>query len=121
ELGEEAGRILCLHPLGAERRSAGTKDPPLLSIAMSAPDLPPRVGLDWSNSWNIVLGRMELHAQMPIPEFVTRIANEFGSVISYDRIPPESLRVYCRGNPPTFPPEWQPLLRAEREALIEHG
>ncbi len=54
ELGEEAGRILCLHPLGAQLRSAGTKDPPLISIAVCAPDLPVRVGLDWSYSWDIV-------------------------------------------------------------------
>jgi hypothetical protein len=119
-LGARAGEILCLHPLGSARRSAGTKEPPLISLAVLAADLPERVGLDWSYSCEIVIGRMQLWPQMPIHEFVGRISNEFGSIISYDRIPPEKLRLLCRHDPPTYPLEWQRLAAAERETVTEH-
>jgi hypothetical protein len=120
ELGDDARNILCLHPLGAKLRPTGTKEPPLISLAVAAEHIPGRLGLDWSYSWVIVLGRMRQHPTMPIGEFVARIADEFGSIISYDPIPPDSLRAFCLRNESAHPLGWAPLTRVPKDQVVQH-
>ena len=120
ELGDGARNILCLHPLGAKQQPTGTKEPPFISLAVAAEHLPGRLGLDWSYSWEIVLGRMQLYSKMPIDEFVVRIADEFGSIGSYDTIPPDRLYVFCHRNLPTHPVGWAPLTTAPQGHVAQH-
>jgi hypothetical protein len=108
-LGETSRTILCLHPLGAKLKPLGTQSPPFASLAVRASDLPERMGLDWSYSWPLVEGRMELYSCMPMREFVQRIADEFGSVVSYDAIASARLRVCGQGNSLNDPSNW-PML-----------
>jgi hypothetical protein len=45
---------------------------------------------------------------------------EFGSVVSYQVIEPQKLRVYSAGNPPTNPAKWPYLLHAEEPDIVRH-
>jgi len=99
-LGVAGGNIICLHPLGAALCPRGTKQPPLISLAVRGEDIPARIGLDWSYSWEIVQGRMELHRAMPTTESVQRIAHDLGSIGSCDVIPSNNLRVFGKTSMP---------------------
>jgi len=111
--------ILCLHPLGATicPKGAcnnyilpiGSPDPKSVSLAVMGRNLPSRLGLDWSYEWRLISNRFKMYSQDSITEFTLRIANEFGSIVSYDNIPSQNLRIFNKGNAPDNPDTWMPL------------
>jgi hypothetical protein len=108
--------ILCLHPLGAQLRPGGAAstlclqlgqpEPPRVCLAVVAPDLPQRVGLDWSYEWDQQAASLEANADTPLQAFAEialQLVDEFGSVAAYDNIPAIRLRVFCHRDPPANP------------------
>jgi hypothetical protein len=106
----QTSKILCLHPVGSTLSPQGMSAAPRMKLSIRSEDLPDRVGLDWSYSYDLVRGRMELYRDSPLGDFVQTIAQEWGSIVSYDVIPPSNLRVRCK-NSNENPREW-PLLIA---------
>jgi hypothetical protein len=118
ELGQQAENILCLHPLGAKIHPAGLSEPPLVSFAVRAEDLPAKVGLDWSYMWPMVLGRMDLYTT--IPELIPNVAHSLGSIVSYDKVEPSVIRVFCKGNRPSDPLTWKPAAGLNITDVLAH-
>lgn len=120
--GQPNVRILCMHPLGAKRvpegaastliLPIGAPEPRKVSFAVAGNELPDRVDLDWSYCWSTVTQRIEANETASIENLVVTIAAEFGSVAIYDSIPPDRLRVFCKGNRPADPGRWTPLATA---------
>ena len=117
-LGSEAGNIVALHPLGAKLRPRGGGKPPLVTLALSAEDLPKRVGLDWSY--------IPHPAEPPrafgdtLERIVLFNARQFGSVISYDAIEPAKLRIFVKGKSPIDPLAWPSLADANLKDAFRH-
>jgi hypothetical protein len=125
--------ILCLHPLGARLRPRGAAstlclqidqpEPPRVSFAFLAPDLPQRVGLDWSFEWHRQEAELRANEEMPLEAFVelaVQLVNDYGSIAAYDRIGPECLHVFCNGDPPANPLEWRTLNGARNDEIMRH-
>lgn len=121
-LGEGAGSILCLHPLGARLCPGGAaanlllplgaQGPRRISLALASEDLPNRVGLDWSYDWPGVQQRLAQNPNWTVEEAIVNIATEYGSIASYLHIEPNRLRVFCVANQPANPLSWVPLTLA---------
>ena len=110
--------ILCLHPHGSKlipRGAAnglvvpiGGLEPKRLKLAVSSRDLPTRVGLDWSYAWELQEARVQGAEQGDLDFLGCEVADEFGSIISYDPISPSLLRV-CTAKTEFFYPEQWPF------------
>ncbi|MFT5510506.1 MAG: hypothetical protein ACI89J_003600 [Hyphomicrobiaceae bacterium] len=91
--------ILCLHPLGSKHLHVGTAGDGASSrvfFAICADHLPESLGLDWSYGWDVQKGRIDSSAeQKTAAEIFTTIADELGSITSYESIPADLLRVCC--------------------------
>jgi hypothetical protein len=116
-LGNDARNILCLHPLGAKIHPSGMSNRPLITFAVRGEDMPRRLGLDWSYEWPMVLSRMKLY---DFEALVSNVLNDFGSVVSYDTIPPSAIRVFCKKCCPSNPLTWTPLLSMKSGDVLEH-
>ena len=122
--------ILCLHPLGAKLcpRGAssnvvlqlGARNPKNVSFAVEACDLPRRVCLDWSYSWDLVETFISANPETSIEELTLHIASKYGSIASYDKIGPEKLRVFCADNPPANPLSWPSLSCTSDSRIVRH-
>lgn len=119
-LGDSGRNILCLHPLGARLHPKGTKNPPFASLAIYFEHLPQKIGLDWSYSWDIVVGRFALHPDLTIDCFVSRIVREFGSLVSYEAVAAINLRVCTMGASPTDPSCWPNLVSTPDDQVYPH-
>lgn len=127
KFAKEVVPILCLHPLGAKLCPKGasstyvsSSNPKLVSFAVSNDHLPHNVGLDWSYAWEIVLGKLKNYSQPSIEDFIFKIAQEFGSVVSYNAIDPKNLRVFCKSNAPADPMTWEHLNTAVEQDVFRH-
>jgi hypothetical protein len=109
-LGPKARAILCLHPIGASQFPRGTREGPFITLALHKEQLPKIVGLDWSYCWPSI--RHALHAADDIMAVVRETAHRYGSIVSYQPIPPEHLRVFCSGDAPAAPLGWRMLENA---------
>lgn len=111
--------ILCLHPLGAKMCPLPVcktvEDEPevnLVTLAVAVEELPERMHSDWSNAWQLQEGRISLYESRGADFVAKHLIAEFGSVVSYDAISPEKLRVFCVDAPPADPLRWSPLTSA---------
>ena len=116
--------ILCLHPLGAQLCPRGTHGEnerdqsghfECISFAIAREHLPLRLGPDWSYTPG-------LRASDPANPLQTVLdaARRYGSVVSYDAIPPQYLRVFCKDNPPADPLHWTRLPLASDSQIVTH-
>lgn len=121
ELGATGDHIVCFWPFGAKLSPSGTSEPPLMSLAIAATNLPQRIGLDWSYSWEIVTNsRMQLYSGDTPAQFAYRIANDLGSIVSYEAIGPDHLLVRCKGQAKDQPLAWKPLQQAADAEILQH-
>lgn len=127
KFGKQDVPITCFNPLGAKgcprpvtdpTAIVGVSKPTHISLAVDVSDLPPQVGLDWTYSWNCVERYLQNSKNQSIEEIVANLANEYGSVVVYEEIPPDKLRAYCEGNSPTNPLSWMALRKASN--IIRH-
>lgn len=127
ELGQHADYRICLHPLGAKivpggvminKQSAIDDDPPkVATLALCNDGLPPPVGLDWSYEWLSVVRRLG-SSQLATVDAAMEAINEYGAIVTYKPIPPESLRVFCNGCSPVDPSKWRPLVGVSISDII---
>jgi hypothetical protein len=119
ETGRIDGRILCFHPLGAERcpepsysklsPPLGEGPPELVCFAVDSASLPEEVSIDWSYELNLVKARVLESASLNVGELAVRIAHEWGSIASYVGVGVDRLKVFCPGDPPADPLGWRPF------------
>lgn len=107
KLGSSARCVVCLWP-PETREMRISKQPPWIRVAISASDLPSRIGLDWSyrDWWNRA---PEFASAMDLTDVFLKVVREAGSVVSYEHIPASCLRV-CPANAPNSDPSDWPLL-----------
>ena len=98
----------------------GARNPKNVSFAVEACDLPRRVCLDWSYSWDLVETFISANPETSIEELTLHIANKYGSIASYDKIGPEKLRVFCADNPPANPLSWPSLSCTSDSRIVRH-
>ena len=113
-----AARVVCLYPAGAVLRPDGSQNSPLMSVAVDSRYLPESVGLDWAYPGYVAdpppaFGQSLRHA-------VIYTAARYGSIVSYDLIKPNVLRVFCKGNSPSSPRSWTSLLQANPNHIVQH-
>lgn len=111
--------ILCLHPLGSQLcpRGAekslvlplGAPEPRRVKLAVSARDLPEKIGLDWSYAWDIQKARLQLADRERLHVIGCAVAHEFGSIVSYDSISSTLLRICTKPDASIDPSCWRPL------------
>lgn len=120
------GKLLCLYPLGAiqqPRPSASTlvlplgRDPKFVTYAVMRTDLPPRVGIDWSFERDKVERFLVNNPHLSVGDAALAIAHEYGSIVSYEEVSPNKLRVFCHGDPPTNPLGWKLLTQASDDQI----
>jgi hypothetical protein len=120
------GKLLCLYPLGASRQAppaASTltlpmgQDPNFVSYAVMRQDLPLRVGIDWSFEREKVEKFMVDNPHLSVGDAALAIAYEYGSIVSYSEVPPDKLRVFCNGDPPTNPLGWKMLTQVSNSYI----
>ncbi len=127
-LRSERVPILCLHPLGAKlipRGAAnslvvaiGDPEPQRVRLAISSEDLPKRIGLDWSFEWSRQEARIRGNTNLPIEAVGCELADEFGSIVSYDPISANLLKVCTHGVDSDLPDIWPNLNRVENTAIL---
>jgi hypothetical protein len=120
-------RVLCLHPLGAKlcppaacntiERHADTK---MVTYAVKSECIPRQMHIDWSNAWEIQRDRFDGREALSGEEMALYLAINFGSVVSYEIIKPEKIRVFCNGNSPSNPLTWAPLLAGENADIVRY-
>jgi hypothetical protein len=107
-LGESGKRIICLHPVSAERCPRSSEYPPFVRLGVSGADLPDRVGLDWSYNWNLARIIREDFPDKPRDDVLLEVARRMGSIAAYDGIPASKLRIWRQGLP-NDPAQWPKL------------
>ncbi len=111
--------ILCMHPLGAKLcpppvcntigDASGTR---MVTFAVETKDIPQRVHVDWSYSWEMQKGRID--EALTGEEIARQLITAFGSFVSYDTVSPDKLRVFCEGTQPANPASWPVLSSAQK-------
>lgn len=113
--------IVCLHPLGSQLTPRSSQSGPFVLLSVRAAHLPARVGVDWSYTgcwerarriWN---GRQGDDA---VGEVLVGVADVFGSIISYERLPPDTLRVCCDRELRGEPESWPLLVEADENKIL---
>jgi hypothetical protein len=101
----------------------GEDDPPRVTFAVDASDLPQRMGLDWSYEWPRQKVELRENADLPLEAFIelaVRLVDKYGSTAAYDGIAPKMLRVFCKCDPPANPLGWSSLNDAQDQNIIRH-
>jgi hypothetical protein len=116
-------KVLCMHPLGAKlcpppvcNTIEYRPEIEMITLAVGWEDIPQRVHLDWSNAWPYQAQKIRDNYRVAVDEIVRLLLVDQGSFVSYDKIPPEKLRVLCEGCQPTNPLSWPALLSATKIA-----
>jgi hypothetical protein len=119
-IGPSASKIICLNPLGANVVPPTVQQGPFVCLAICRESLPRRVGLDWSYDGGFGIAevlRAEDGGRSAACIFVES-AKRWGSILSYDAIPKEALRVYVHGCMPHDPKLW-PMLTAGSDHIFQ--
>lgn len=102
--------ILCLRPLKAVLKP-GIEDRSY-TLAVNATHLPARIGVDWSYDpcW---VKLIEFAENCEPAEALYKVGLKYGSIVTYDHIPAEHLRIWSEGAPNDDPAQWLKLCEAE--------
>ncbi|MER9065996.1 hypothetical protein NKH84_05430 [Mesorhizobium sp. M0902] len=122
------GKIVCLHPLGSKFSPKGAastitfehgQELKLVSLAIDTRDLPNDLGLDFSYSWQDATNHLAASTKSA-HETAGDIAHMLGSVVSFNTIAPDKIRVFANGSAPASPLTWPPLLCTPDSEVIRH-
>jgi hypothetical protein len=103
---------VCLHPVGSvgpNLRPKSSGPPPHVRLALAASHVPSEVGLDWSYLWGVAADIREKTPEMPASDVFLATVKERGSVVSYQGVHPEQLRICASGDSHDDPSAWRPL------------
>ena len=125
-LSEKEVKILCLHPFGAsfwpgmtggalnDEKASQSKR---ITFSFSSENLPDRIGIDWSYysipDYGVDWG---FNAE----DVTVKIADRRGSIVSYDPVLPQFLRVFVNGASPANPDSWPSLLSVSAADIARH-
>lgn len=109
-IGADDGKILCLMPLHSHS-TRPQRSVPQVALAVSAADLPKRIGVDWSyaDCIDLIDILVRQNPKRPLADIFVEVAIRRGSLVSYDAIVPSALRVWALNTPFDDPSQW-PLL-----------
>lgn len=120
-LGSDAANIICLNPLGSEAVGPPVQTGKRICLAICRNALPKRIGLDWSYGSMVNRAHGYWQAQPAQSKSVAQafvdVVASWGSVVSYDLIPPEALRVLTKDTPPNDINRWPFLISTKDEQL----
>lgn len=106
--GADASKIICLSPLGAQDVGPPVQQGISVCLAIENAALPARLGLDWS--FDGAFGLPEVlrsdHPDWSVPLIFVTVVHRKGSVVSYDPIPRDALRVFAKDCPPHDLTRW---------------
>jgi len=118
--GAGGSNIVCLRPIGTfdtTPRRGNT----MYMMALHRDDLPTTVGLDFSYSGTWTLPAI-IKNDCPTAtndDIFCEVVRRRGSVITYEPIPKEALRVWTTGKPQNDPSQWPRLVDVERGDIKE--
>jgi hypothetical protein len=81
----------------------GAPDPLFVTLAVDGENMPGRLGIDWSYYGPAADYLIDAEPDLTSEAAAFWLLHEYGSVVSYDAVPPASVRVYCHGNPLCVP------------------
>lgn len=122
-IGQDAGKITCINPLGTDKVPPSVQRGPFVCLAFGNKALPNRLGLDWSYGGAVEIASV-LRADEPstqIADIFVKAVKRWGSMVVYDSIPREALRVCAKGCLPHAPERWPPLIQIGSGDLIHFG
>jgi hypothetical protein len=119
-IGCDAGKIICLSPLGADCVPPTVQQGPFICLALSTETLPHKIGLDWSHDGAVGIARV-LRNERPdrsADAIFVEAVKRWGSMLSYEPIRIDGLRVCCKGCLPHDPARWPMLVGAANDCYI---
>ena len=111
--------VVCLWPKGKSILVVGADEgESLFRLAVRPKDLPVRLGVDWSFDapWAAAERLRTQHENRDIGELFAYIANEYGTFLSYDPIPPEALLVQLKDQGDDAL-NWEPLMKTDVDTI----
>ncbi|MCA1549697.1 hypothetical protein I6F36_22965 [Bradyrhizobium sp. BRP19] len=120
-LGADAGKIICLNPLGTKCVPNAVQVGPYICLALSIETLPHKIGLDWSYDGAVGIAQTLRDEQpsRPIRDIFLEAIYRWGSMVSYEPIRPDGLRVCCTDCLPHDPRRWPTLVSVSNEMLMQ--
>ena len=121
-IGRHPDRVIFLWPKGESILSVGADEgEKLFRVALKPDDLPVRLGVDWSfpDAWTKAARHRNANPLRDIGEIFAFVAEECGSFVVYDPIPPEALVVCPLGGANADQSEWLPLIKCQRKDVEE--
>jgi hypothetical protein len=118
-VGPKGSRVICLNPLGADCVPPAVQQGPFICLAISTETLPHRIGVDWTYDGAVGIARVLRHEQprRPADEIFVEAVKRWGSMVSYDPIPLNGLRVCAKGCLPHDPLRWPMLVGTTNDEL----
>ena len=122
-MGEDGSKIICLNPLGAKVVPPAVQEPPYIVLAVDIQGLPHRIGLDWSHDGAVGCAQSihEYEPQRLLTDVFIEAVYRFGSMVVYDGIARQHLRVCCKGCLPHDPGRWPLLVNVPNDQIIHFG
>jgi len=119
-LGQASGHIVCLNPLGTDCVPPAVQQGPFVCLALSTETLPHRIGLDWSYDGAIGIAQVlrDEQPQRHVDEIFVEAVKRWGSLVSYDPVRLDHLRVCARGCLPHDPSRWPVLIGTPNDQLM---
>lgn len=120
QFGADASNIICLSPLGAQDVGPPVQQGNRVCLAIENTGLPERLGLDWSFDGTIGLPAVlrRDHPEWSVPLIFVTVVHRRGSVISYDPIHRNALRVFAKDCPPHDLMRWPMLADTTDNDLV---
>lgn len=112
-------RVICLRPIFSEVDTTPKRDHDLFVLAVRNTDLPARIGIDWSfpSCGELVDILKAERPERDSADIFAEVVRRRGSVVSYDPIPLEMLRVRLKDSPPADPDKWPHLSQVSIESV----
>lgn len=119
-LGDSAGSIICLNPLGTDIVPPAVQQRPFVCLALSIEALPPQLSLDWSydSAFEIAEILRKDNPQQPADDIFLESVKRRGSIVVYASIPRDALRVCCKERDPHNPSSWPWLINTTDDMLV---
>jgi hypothetical protein len=122
-IGADAGKIVCLNPLGTKCVPPAVQSGPFICLTLNLETLPHKIGLDWSYDGAVGIAQV-LRNEKPdrsASSIFQEAVYRWGSMISYQPIKIEGLRVCCKHSLPHNPERWPLLAGVGNEELVHFG
>ncbi|SRR5258706_4009047 len=122
------GSMVFFYPLGinqaappvSHKHGQSTFSGDFATLAIRSCCIPSRVDIDWSFNPADVQSLIDWTGQSTIESVVADLIRRQGSLVTYDVVIPEKLRVFSVGDPPTNPENWKCLTHVQNGYGVFH-